>query len=375
MSDPFVKIYRSILKSSLWVLGSKELRLLFVAMLAEADPDGVIRSSLPGLADLAKITIPETVTALEELMSPDPHDSSGVEGGVRVVKVPGGWQIVNAKRYRERRSAKQIANAEAAKRYREKKAAEKAAKGETSPKSPDAGMTNHRIITDQRSSSLSLSRSGSSSTSQSVEGGRGVGKGEPAPLELAAPEPPEEPKPKKAKRKRPHPLPYDWTPPPGIYRWARCCLLVEMAEDAVDTAIAEFRDYWISKGDAKADWDAAFRNWLRRNREQDPSGARYRRQAARPELLPWGEESFRLTPSGFDWTIRRLPPEQARHDKRRAEVERRAELMRRDALAEHDPEIAATAPAPAAETPPSASRAPSGGAPVPVGAQVPLLEG
>lgn len=41
----------------------------------------------------------------------------------------------------------------------------------------------------------------------------------------------------------------------------------EFADLDLPLQLDSFRDYWISKGDARKDWDAAFRNWCRKARE------------------------------------------------------------------------------------------------------------
>jgi len=102
----FSLLWKSILRSSLWVKESKETRLLWVAMLADRDSEGIVRTSLVGLADMAKITPDECREALNVLLSPDPDDTSKVEEGRRLRVVPGGWQIVNHDMYRFSTEAK-----------------------------------------------------------------------------------------------------------------------------------------------------------------------------------------------------------------------------------------------------------------------------
>lgn len=107
----FVKIYGSILDSSLW---SEDLatRVVFLTMLAMADPDGEVQSSVPGLARRANVTVPDVLSALEVLGSPDAFDRSGVQEGRRIESISGGWRLVNYQRYREMRTEKQIKDAE-----------------------------------------------------------------------------------------------------------------------------------------------------------------------------------------------------------------------------------------------------------------------
>lgn len=97
----FALLFGKILESSLWVTGTKDVRILWITMLAMKNKDGVVSGSLIGLADRAKLKRQECEVALLVLMSPDPEDTSGVEKGVRVKELPGrGWQIVNHDKYR-----------------------------------------------------------------------------------------------------------------------------------------------------------------------------------------------------------------------------------------------------------------------------------
>lgn len=102
----FALLWSKILDSSLWITGSKETRLLWVAMLAMKDWEGKIQASIVGLADRAKISLDECKSSLEELMSPDPNDTSGVDEGRRIRQIPGGWQIINHDLYRFSTEAK-----------------------------------------------------------------------------------------------------------------------------------------------------------------------------------------------------------------------------------------------------------------------------
>jgi hypothetical protein len=102
----FAMLWSKTLDSSIWVKESKETRLVWVTMLMMKDSDGVIQASKVGLADRAKVSERECLEALRILTSPDPNDTSGVEGGRRVQEIPGGWQIVNHDRYRFSTEAK-----------------------------------------------------------------------------------------------------------------------------------------------------------------------------------------------------------------------------------------------------------------------------
>ena len=55
-------------------------------------------------------------------------------------------------------------------------------------------------------------------------------------------------------------IPEDWTASPDLLAWAgRDYPLVKDLDDETD----RFRDYWIGRGEARASWDAAWRNWIR----------------------------------------------------------------------------------------------------------------
>ena len=98
----YTKLFASITESSLWS-ASKETRLLFVSMLARANSAGFVEASVPGLARIANLTREETERALAELLAPDADDKSGNNDGRRLVRLEGGWGIVNYEVYRNRR--------------------------------------------------------------------------------------------------------------------------------------------------------------------------------------------------------------------------------------------------------------------------------
>lgn len=102
----FTLLWSKILQSSIWVKESKETRLVWITLLAMKGADGIIQSSVIGLADRAKVTSEECRMALEVLLAPDPDDTSGVEEGRRLRVVGGGWEIVNHDLYRFSTEAK-----------------------------------------------------------------------------------------------------------------------------------------------------------------------------------------------------------------------------------------------------------------------------
>jgi hypothetical protein len=95
----YTKLFHSILASTIWQ-ESKETKILWVTMLAMTDRDGVVAASVPGLAKMAGLTVPETRTALECLLAPDPDSRTEDFEGRRIAKCDGGWQVLNHRKYR-----------------------------------------------------------------------------------------------------------------------------------------------------------------------------------------------------------------------------------------------------------------------------------
>ena len=98
----YAKLYSTITESSLWC-ESKEVRILFVSMLASADAIGFVEAALPGLARRANLTVEEVEAALAVLEAPDQHSKNPAHEGRRVERVPGGWILLNYEDYRTRR--------------------------------------------------------------------------------------------------------------------------------------------------------------------------------------------------------------------------------------------------------------------------------
>jgi hypothetical protein len=118
----FVKVYGSILYSSIWA-EDHPTRILWITLLAMADSTGYVEAATPGLARVANITGEECKRALEILQAPDIESKNQDYGGARVEKVEGGWQLLNYQRYREQRTESQVKRAERQARYRAKQKA------------------------------------------------------------------------------------------------------------------------------------------------------------------------------------------------------------------------------------------------------------
>lgn len=94
-------LWSTIVNSSLWG-EPKEVKVLFVTMLALKDADGVVWGTLDGMARLSNLTLEETREAMRVLESPDTRsDTKQDYDGRRVEVVDGGWSVLNHTKYRE----------------------------------------------------------------------------------------------------------------------------------------------------------------------------------------------------------------------------------------------------------------------------------
>lgn len=117
----FTKLFSSIVDSTIW-REEMHIKVVWVTMLAKADRNGFISSSLPGLADAARVTIPQCEDALRVLTSPDPYSRTKDFDGRRAMVTDGGWILLNYLKYRKVQDEDEvrIATAERVRKHREK---------------------------------------------------------------------------------------------------------------------------------------------------------------------------------------------------------------------------------------------------------------
>lgn len=96
----YTKLDSSLTASSIWN-EPDVVRIVWITMLSMADKDGNVKAAVPGLAHLARKTLPETEGALAVLMAPDPHSGRKEMEGRRLVTINGGWHLVTHEFYRE----------------------------------------------------------------------------------------------------------------------------------------------------------------------------------------------------------------------------------------------------------------------------------
>jgi len=98
----YTKVFMSLLDSTVW-LESKETRLVWVTMMLMAGKEGVVTSSIPGLANRARVSVKECEEALRVLKAPDSNEyarSHQEHEGRRIQEVEGGWFLFSHAKYR-----------------------------------------------------------------------------------------------------------------------------------------------------------------------------------------------------------------------------------------------------------------------------------
>ncbi len=97
----YSKLFSSLLTSSVWDTDI-ETRVVWITLLALKDQDGFARvATVDGLARLARVSVEGARKAVEILTSPDPESADPEHDGRRIERAPGGWVVLNAKKYDE----------------------------------------------------------------------------------------------------------------------------------------------------------------------------------------------------------------------------------------------------------------------------------
>lgn len=98
----FALLWASLLDSSLWIAGSKDDRLVFIALIVLKDKNGHVHITPLGLARRANVTFDECKAALHNLSQPDPLSGNTAHEGRRIIPLPNGdgWEVVSHEKYR-----------------------------------------------------------------------------------------------------------------------------------------------------------------------------------------------------------------------------------------------------------------------------------
>lgn len=156
--EAFTKLMRSITTSSIWDEDSDTCKV-WVTMLAMADEDGFVATSLGGLARVARVTREKTQLALARFEAPDEDSRSVAEEGRRIRRVERGWQLINHGYFRDLWKKE-----ERRKQWRESKARTKNA-----PVLPPQSSTPVNIDVESSSSASASSSESESDRRESVE--------------------------------------------------------------------------------------------------------------------------------------------------------------------------------------------------------------
>ncbi len=136
----YAKLHSNIITSSLWTNEDDATRILWVTMLAMADAQGRVISSIPGIAHIARVPIPKAVEALERFKRPDEWSRTKDNEGRRIEEIEDGWRLLNYAKYREGRDpdARREQVRDAVQRHRERKRADPVIQGnpEVSQRNP-----------------------------------------------------------------------------------------------------------------------------------------------------------------------------------------------------------------------------------------------
>lgn len=107
MSMTFTKLFSSITASTIWA-EPDHTRIVWITMLAMADHHGRVWASIPGLANMARVSIERCEDALEALKSPDKYSRTRDFEGRRIEDIDGGWRLLNHAKYRAIRDEESI---------------------------------------------------------------------------------------------------------------------------------------------------------------------------------------------------------------------------------------------------------------------------
>lgn len=103
---------------------SLETRIVWLTFIAAMDEEGFVQfASIENVAHRARVGIEAASVAVRTLEEPDLNSSDSDNEGRRIERVPGGWMVLNAKKYRElvTRVVIQEQTKNRVRRFREKK--------------------------------------------------------------------------------------------------------------------------------------------------------------------------------------------------------------------------------------------------------------
>ena len=117
----FTKLFSGLVHSTVW-REEMHVKVVWITMLALSDRNGNVLASMPGLADAARVSLPQCEDALRRLAAPDKHSRTKEHDGRRIEPCDGGWHLFNYTKYRNLRDDENRRQQvrEAVGRYRQK---------------------------------------------------------------------------------------------------------------------------------------------------------------------------------------------------------------------------------------------------------------
>ena len=94
------KLFTKILDSSIW-LAPDPVRLVWITLIAAMDEDGnCMFACAANVAARARVTVEQAEQALADFAAPDRNSGDPENEGRRIERIPGGWHLLNAHKYR-----------------------------------------------------------------------------------------------------------------------------------------------------------------------------------------------------------------------------------------------------------------------------------
>ena len=115
----YVRLFSSLLDSSIWLEADATVRL-WIAMLCMANQEGLVLTSVGGLARRANVSKEDCEAGLAVLAAPDPDSKDPDNEGRRIERVVNGWLVLNHHKYREIEDPRRLADARRQRRCRVK---------------------------------------------------------------------------------------------------------------------------------------------------------------------------------------------------------------------------------------------------------------
>ena len=101
MTEGYTKLDNNIITSSVWSETS-DTRVVWITLLTLSGFDGKVKSSIPGLARIANVSLEACEKALDIFLKPDSYSRNKKHKGCRLKEMEGGWEILNRGLYQQK---------------------------------------------------------------------------------------------------------------------------------------------------------------------------------------------------------------------------------------------------------------------------------